>query len=476
MDYPAWVIGGVGPGWIIGLIATFHVLVSHFAVGGGIFMPFTEAWARKNNREDIIAFLKDFSRFFLILTNVFGAISGVGIWFAIGLISPQATATLIRLFAFIWGAEWAVFLVEILSLVFYYYGWERMNPKLHLTIGWIYAITAWLSLFTINGILTFMLTPGDWNNTKNFFDGYFNPGFLPSLFVRTLVCIAMAGIYATFVISKLDPNSKMRKELLAYTSSWIIPTYVLLIGGLIWYYSQMQSGSLNNLLSGIAGGVGQAQLGSMAFVARAVTLSTVVVVTVGLAFFVSAYLNPREFTARKSAILLATMAIFVTCFEYSREMLRKPYVIRDYMFSNGVMKDAAFKLPLDRSFTAEMRFKPSDDMGEQMFVGQCMSCHTINGYRSLTQRLSPASYKDSDSIYQFLTMLQVPHTDDNRLYKFMPPVIGTEQELRALADYLHREISLATAKEGVDGHSVAMTTEKKTSSDMSAQAIKSSSI
>jgi len=43
MDYPAWIVNGVGPGWIIGLIATFHVSISHFAVGGGIFMPFTEA-------------------------------------------------------------------------------------------------------------------------------------------------------------------------------------------------------------------------------------------------------------------------------------------------------------------------------------------------------------------------------------------------------------------------------------------------
>ena len=120
MDYPAWIVGGVGPGWIIGLIATFHVLISQFAVGGGIFLPTTEAWARKNNREDVIDFLKDFSRFFLILTNVVGAISGIGIWWAIGLISPQASSSLIRLFSFIWATEWAVFLVEIMSLVFYF--------------------------------------------------------------------------------------------------------------------------------------------------------------------------------------------------------------------------------------------------------------------------------------------------------------------------------------------------------------------
>jgi cytochrome bd ubiquinol oxidase subunit I len=443
MDYPAWIIGGVGPGWMIGLIATFHVLISHFAVGGGIFLPFTEAWARKNNRDDVLAFLKKFTKFFLILTNVFGAISGVGIWFVIGLISPQATASLIRLFAFVWGAEWTIFLVEVITLIFYYYGWEKMNPKLHQTIGWLYALTAWLSLFTINGILTFMLTPGTWPKTHNFIEGYFNPGFMPSLVVRTLVSLALAGIYSTFVISRMEENSRLRKELLAYASAWLVPVYVLLAGALVWYYSVLPAPILGNLFSGLAGGIGQASNGTMAVVSRIALLGIVATITVGLSFFVSAYLNPREFTSRKSAILLATMAIFVICFEYSREMLRKPYVIRDFMFSNGVPLKATLNKSLNRSFTAEMRFKPAgSSVGEQMFVGQCMSCHTMNGYRSLSKRLAG---RDQESIYQLLLVLQKPGAE-NPYHSFMPPLIGTDAEVKALAGYLHESINSSSKK------------------------------
>jgi cytochrome d ubiquinol oxidase subunit I len=437
MDYPAWIVGGVGPGWMIGLIATFHVLISHFAVGGGLFLPFTEAWARKNNREDVIAFLKDFSRFFLILTNVFGAISGVGIWFIIGLISPAASASLIRMFVFVWGMEWGVFLVEILSLIFYYYGWEKMSPKTHQTVGWIYAITSYLSLFTINGILTFMLTPGGWTQNHNFIEGYFNPGFWPSLAVRTLVCIALAGIYSTFVISRMDKDSRFRKEMLSYASTWILPAFVLLVGALIWYFSVLPAPILQNLFSGIAGGVGQAANGTMASVSRIALLGLIASVTTGFALFVSAYLNPREFTTRKSAIILFSMAIFVVSFEYSREILRKPYVIRDYMFSNGVPLSAVAKKPLNVSFTDQMRFKPSDSaIGQQMYIGQCLSCHTIKGYRSLKKRLAG---RDAESIYQLLLVMQKPG-EENPYSKIMPPLIGTDEEVRALAAYLHEAI------------------------------------
>jgi cytochrome bd ubiquinol oxidase subunit I len=382
--------------------------------------------------------LKRFSRFFLILTNVFGAISGIGIWFIIGLISPQATSSLIRLFGFVWGLEWGIFILEIVTLIFYYYGWEKMDPKLHMKLGWLYAITAFFSLFAINGIITFMLTPGKWTQTHHIWDGYFNPGFWPSLVVRTLICITLAGIYATFVISKMDENSRFRKELLAYTSTWLLPSYVLLAGAFVWYYSVLPQPIMENLLSGLTGAPATGAL-TLSNVARVALLGIIASMTVGLAFFVSAYLNPREFTVRKSAILLFTAAILVTSFEYSREMLRKPYVIRDFMFSNGVTHEAITKLPLNRSFTENMRFKPiNSSVGEQMFIGQCMSCHTMSGYRSLKKRLTGF---DSKGIYEnVLLVLQKPPAE-NRYHKIMPPVIGTEEELKALADYLYVSVN-----------------------------------
>ncbi len=443
MDFPAWILGGIGPGWVIGLIATFHVLVSQFAVGGGLFLPITEAWARKRNRTDVLDFLKRFTKFFLILTNVFGAISGIGIWWAIGLVNPTATSSLIRLFVFVWGAEWMVFLAEIIALVFYYYGWERMKPETHQKVGWIYAVTAWLSLFTINGILTSMLTPGSslaLNGTLNLGEMYFNAGFWPALFLRTLVSFVLAGVYATFVVSQYEPTSTVRKELLELCSSYVMPACFGIVLCLFWYWSVVDADVMSNLLSGLT----QPQ-GNMSFATWAVTLTLLFAITLSFAFFFTAFLNPREFSRKEGVLLLALIAGVVITYEYSRELLRKPYVMRNYMYSNGVI---ASKYPtaesLKTSFTAKMRFKPNGSgTGEQMFVGQCLACHTMkDGYRSMEKMVGT---RDAEGIYQQISSMQKPR-EENPYHKFMPPLVGTEEEVRALAKYIETSVSSGKPK------------------------------
>ena len=38
MNYPFWEVPVIGGGLVIGIIAILHVFVSHFAVGGGLFL------------------------------------------------------------------------------------------------------------------------------------------------------------------------------------------------------------------------------------------------------------------------------------------------------------------------------------------------------------------------------------------------------------------------------------------------------
>jgi hypothetical protein len=115
MNYPFWNIPILGSGWVIGIIAIFHVMISQFAVGGGLYLPMAERKALQlpagKLRDEWLAELARYSKFFLILTAVFGTVSGVGIWFAIGLTSPEATSTLIHNFVFGWAMEWVFFLV-----------------------------------------------------------------------------------------------------------------------------------------------------------------------------------------------------------------------------------------------------------------------------------------------------------------------------------------------------------------------------
>jgi cytochrome bd-type quinol oxidase subunit 1 len=91
MNYPVWQLGFLGGGFLIAVIAIIHVYIAQFAVGGGLFLVLTEHLARKNNDPGILEYVRKHTKFFLLLTMVAGALTGVGIWFTISLLSPSAT-------------------------------------------------------------------------------------------------------------------------------------------------------------------------------------------------------------------------------------------------------------------------------------------------------------------------------------------------------------------------------------------------
>ncbi|MBF0530833.1 MAG: cytochrome C, partial [Deltaproteobacteria bacterium] len=80
MEYPIWYLNEWGGGLLIALTATVHVFISHFAVGGGLFLVLTEMKAYRENSELIRNYARSHTRFFLLLTMVFGGLTGVGIW------------------------------------------------------------------------------------------------------------------------------------------------------------------------------------------------------------------------------------------------------------------------------------------------------------------------------------------------------------------------------------------------------------
>jgi len=54
MNYPVWEPFMLGGGLVIGIIAIFHVFVSHFAVGGGLFLVLTERKAYRDNNPALL--------------------------------------------------------------------------------------------------------------------------------------------------------------------------------------------------------------------------------------------------------------------------------------------------------------------------------------------------------------------------------------------------------------------------------------
>jgi len=67
-----------------------------------------------------------------------------------------------------------------------------------------------------------------------------------------------------------------------------------------------------------------------------------------------------------------------------------------------------------------------------MFRGQCMACHTRKGYRSMRRLLAG---RNEESIGNLLRTLH-EHKEDSPYRAFMPPLVGTEEEIAALKTYL----------------------------------------
>ena len=466
MNYPVWDVPVFGSGLVIALIAIFHVFISHFAVGGGFYLVMTEALAIRKGRKDWMVELKKHAKFFYLLTGVFGAVTGVGIWFAIGNANPEATSTLIHFWVFAWGIEWVVFIVELSAIAAYYYLWGRVSQSLHFKLGWLYAIAAWLSLFLINGILTFMLTPGQaWvdvagtgNETFTFWAAFFNPTFWPSLVVRTLICFAQAGVFALITGSRIDGDQKpeLKMEMIAWARRWLLPSFILLPLALFWYLSQVPA-SQRALLD-----LGTSTIGQGLF--TALTRFKLVFVISSSAVFATTYL----FTCKRNAIgfrigtalcVAALAYITIGSMEMLREMLRKPYVIGQHMFSNGVRKyDVAainqkgyltqtpWVKPEERALwavangaagnNAEAVEKAKIARGELMFRGECMSCHTLDGYRGMHRLLRD---RDQKGITNLLKVLH-DYRDDSPYRRFMPPLVGTSDEVEALGSYLNQQV------------------------------------
>jgi mono/diheme cytochrome c family protein len=323
---------------------------------------------------------------------------------------------LIHVFVWVWAMEWVAFLVEIAAAFVYYYGWERLDRRTHVAVGWIYFGAAWLSLFQINGILTFMLTPGRWLQTQSLLHAFFNPTMWPSAVIRTAVAVALAGLYALVTATVLSTPA-LRERLTRYAAKWLLAGAIVIPLGGIWYI-----GSIPPLSREISMGGAPAVT---IFAGLTILFSALLVALV----FVSAYLAPRSFNVGLAvlAVVLGLMTTGVT--EWVREAVRKPYIIYGYMWSNAIrVQDGA---PLrEAGLLASAKWVEPDAVGarrgEEIFRVACQSCHTVEGYNGI--RIMVKGWPRS------LIRYSLEHLDE--LKGFMPPFVGNGSEADALAEWL----------------------------------------
>ncbi len=432
MHYPWWFVPGLTAPMLIAAIAVIHVLVSHYAVGGGILIALENEFALKASDKPYRDYWYKHAQFFVLLTVAFGAITGVGIWWTIGLASPLATEMLIRTFVFGWAIEWVFFIVEIVSAFAMYYYWTKLPPKTHIVVAWIYAIAAWISLVLITGITAFMLDSrgvfAHWSEHGNFWAAFFNVQFLPQTIVRTGGSILLASLYvflhAAWTLRKPEDAELLQKVVRRMTRPILFGALTMALGVAFWFVMLKPSVLL--------------------VMERAVLLNVLLTIFFGLCGLLTLFivfgpmLNPRSVNVGFAACLFVLGLTALASAEFVREAVRKPWIIDQVVLGNQIYAD---EIPLRQKDgflngikNTEYRLNdfqpiPTDPIrrGGMIFMYHCNNCHAPDHGMSAVGPLFVGEPKDR--IKDFVRRLDEP------VYS-MPPWCGTEEELDDLAEFI----------------------------------------
>jgi cytochrome bd-type quinol oxidase subunit 1 len=450
MHYPWWYVPHLTAPMLIAAISVVHVLVAHYAVGGGLFLAVETGYAYRRQDHRYLAYLKRHARFFILLTVVFGAITGVGVWWTIGLASPLATQVLIRTFVFAWAMEWVFFLIEITAAFIFFYYWGRLTEKTHVTIGWIYALAAWISLVLITGITAFMLYPGDWRPGDSFWRALLNPQFVPQTIARTGGALLLSSLYVYLHASLVVKDGRLR-DLIGSRSAR--PTFLgavlVTVGGIGWYLFLPESAK-----------VALESAGALNILAALIFALTVAVFVL---LYLGPYRNPGWLSPGfAGALFLFGLAAFSTG-EFLREAVRKPYIVYGDVLGNQVREEELPQLRkegylehgiwtkalikqkypylivdgrIDRdrlSIVAGQHKQSALPLGDQRALGEvlfqyhCNNCHALSlGYSAVGPLLQGRSREMIVSLIE----------DIHKTNLFMPPWSATPAEAKLLAAYL----------------------------------------
>lgn len=339
MDFPPYYLDHIAGGrLIIGLIASIHVLINHpLAVGAYPILTFMEWWAHKHNRPDIDKLAYKITFVVFIVTTTVGAMTGVGIWLSTSLFAPFGIGSLLRGFFFGWFAEWLVFITEVCLIMWWFLSWKKADTpekkRKHIKIGVALSIMSWITMALIVAVLGFMMNTGDWSQTRAFVDAMTAPLYLPQLGFRTAFAFMTGAVFVWFCTGFFTKKSPAARHWVVEKLSHVTIVsliFVFMFG--VWYWFRIpESMRANQAVALLSQGFSswQDKFQSLLFWT---VISFLVIAVGGLAI---PKLIPRW------ALLIPTfMGIWLLGhFERAREFMRKPWVIGDYMYSNGVRAD-----------------------------------------------------------------------------------------------------------------------------------------
>jgi cytochrome bd-type quinol oxidase subunit 1 len=423
--YPVNDFGPVMKGMVIGGIGIVHVFLAQFAIGGGMLLWYFERTQREE--PDARAFVDGFFQVLVLVSFVLGALTGVAIWFTTIQVGARTIGLMVDRFHWLWATEWVCFAVEVVAGYAFVRAGKRLAERARLGLLALYAVASWGSLFWINGILSWQLTPG---HGTSMWAGFFNASFWPSLLYRTCVAMALAALAACAVINTMEMSRERRAALIRRASRFAAPMAAMPLLAL-WYLAVIPEDSRRWLLGG-----------SMA-------MTMFVAIAAGASLLIGGYavvglIVKRLYVNGATATLLLALAFGATAAgEFVREGARKPYTVRGQLYSTSIAPDEVAHLrevgvTVDDPYPLRDAARyPTAQLarGAKVERALCDACHTMHGANALVELTR--SWTD-DQLRLNIAKLQ-------RTKNFMPPFAGNADDVEAVVQLIRWETRDAPA-------------------------------
>ena len=434
--YPMWYEPGIGSGWIIGVIATLHVLFSHTSVGAAILFAVLAYIGYRDNRPELIEFIKKYGLFLLVFSYVLGSITGPGIWYSTTVGSPRGISALIHTFVWKWATEWVFFVIEVIGIYMLVYLVGKVSVKTHMKIAVIFGIASYGTMVIIIGILSFMMWPGQekWITDGGYLNAFYGEHTFAALAVRTAFMFTMAAVVGGIIAAGL--KDKVFKRWLVTRLS-IVGIGSVIVGSLlfVWYMNTLPESAYLVYENRVP----------ESFIPMVLTVLALI-----MAYFIVTLIQPKFVTATVASI--ATVAILVLGLwpgETIRESIRKPWVAGQYVYGNQIIgrdvpgMNVKSEIPAieEHGFTKtavfwpesqrEINYKNAHEVGRTLAITTCTNCHSLSetGIRPMVNYLGGIG--DYERIKTYLLGALAT---GNTLY--MPRIPLKDDEAEALALYL----------------------------------------
>ena len=427
MNWPPIDVPVLGRSGLIALIALLHIpFFVNFVMGGPVIAVVAEWLGKRTGDAGYDRISRDLSMMTLVTVGI-GAFGGVGLVATnIGLF-PRFFSTGAQVFFWPLVVEIGAFLMEAIFIAIYRYTWDRMKHRpLHLLYGLLGAFGAWLSGFLINALASFMLTPGNWPQTKSLWDAAFNPSFLPSYVHRAVAALSVTGFFLVAYALWRHWRAKSAGErddatwTLRFAGKWALVCTALQFFPGVWYLTALEQGTR---AAAPEGSVVPKLLGGPItfFWFGGIILAAISIL---LVWFLAVQ-NPKTGLRRLGQIglLVAIILILLTnaFMGFTRERARKPYLVYGVMYGNEMMAKISEAMHGDAEGASDQV------SGKTLFEQSgCRRCHSLQGEGGALKLDGVGSRMDGGEIEK--TLRNPPNG--------MPPFNGTDEDLKELASFL----------------------------------------